>query len=49
MGGPQRDSLEMETPLQKTFSVHKMEGGIQSRESIEGERKTGYQMFYRVR
>ena len=31
MGGPQRDPLEMETPLQKTLSLHKMEGGERGR------------------
>lgn len=31
-GGPQRDPLEMETPLQKTLSLHKMEGGGRRRE-----------------
>jgi len=35
MGGPQKDPLEMETPLQKTLSLHKMEGG-EDGESMEG-------------
>lgn len=52
MGGPQRDSLEMETPLQKTLSLHKMEGrGTKRKRRVNRgwRERLGIRFFHRVR